>query len=54
MTVYLVVSRDINTKTHELYSEGFSIYYSKHDAEKEAKTLREIFDQVDIYESEVR
>lgn len=54
MVVYLVVARDINKKTHELFSEGFSVFYSEASAEKEAKSLREIYDEVDIYESEVR
>ena len=56
MTVYLVVSRDIDKNTHELYSEGISIFYSERDAKQEANELRKsgIFNQIDVYQSEVR
>ena len=56
MIVYVVVSRDIDKNTHELYSEGISVYNSERDAERKAKELRKsgIFNQVDVYQSEVR
>lgn len=56
MIVYVVVARDIDKNTHELYSEGISVFHSERDAEREAKELRKsgTFNQVDIYESEVR
>jgi hypothetical protein len=56
MKVYIVAARDIDRQTHELYSEGFSVFYSEASAEREAKELRKsgMFNQVDIYESEVR
>lgn len=54
MTVYLVVARDINRETHVLYYEEFLVCYTASKAEEEAKNLRTLYNQVDIYESEVR
>lgn len=54
MVVYLVVARDINRETHVLYYEEFSVCSSASKAEEEAKRLKTLYNQVDIYESEVR
>lgn len=54
MIVYVVVSRDIDKKTRVMYSEGISVYHSERDAEQEARKLRDIFDEVEVYQSEVR
>lgn len=54
MVVYLVVARDIDKQTHVLYYEEFAVYYTASKAEEAAKNLRTIYNQVDIYENEVR
>lgn len=53
MTVYLVVARDIDKQTHVLYYEEFIVCNTENEAEEEAKKLRTLYNQVDIYENEV-